>query len=560
MALWFKSSPPEHRMEFTIPVEGEIASLAISPDGEMIAYVSPDENTGSGMLYLQQVGHNTAKRVEGSEGATFPFFSPNHEYVGFFAGGKLKKVSTSGGVPQILTKVTTARGGSWGAKDVIIYAPEAAGYLWRINADGTQNTPLTKSMVGEYEISHRFPVFLPDGDRFLFWAGNFDEAVGDQISGVYVSSLSADNKRLITLCRSSIGYTQGALLYGDAQNALLALPLDEKGHVTGQPRMVVPRIGHYPSTHWGAFSVSTNGILVYSLTAGTAQSQLTWYDRTGKELGRVGDVGIISNPNLSPDNSWVAFDVADLKTKNIDVWLENLATRGVTRFTFDASEETTGVWSRDGSTIAFRGSGQRRLNIKRTRGLEPERTIVKNVLSGDALPTAWTPAGNQVLAVDMPNSGGTDVVLYSMDGKKVPFIATPANETNGQISPDGKWVIYASNESGDWEIYGTSFPTPSGKVQISRGGGAEPRWRSDGKEIFYIGPNGVLMSVALNTEGTLLTGTPQPLFQVHGRAPASSTDIFTFDVAKDGKRFLVNRYIKPASLEPLNIVLNMNGN
>jgi Tol biopolymer transport system component len=554
--LMLRPSEQAYRLQFAIPVEGEIATLAVSPDGEMLAYISPEENTGAGALYIQHIGEPKATRLEGTEGASYPFFSPDHKYVAFFAGGKLKKVSTSGGVPQILAKVTTARGGSWGTKDVIIYAPESAGWLWRINADGTQVAPLTRALVAADEPSHRFPVFLPDGEHFVFWAGNFNETPNDKVSGIYISSLQAKKKELILPIRSNAGYASGYLFYLDEQNALQALPITPEGKITGQPRVVAPLVGHYPSTYWGAFGVSINGTLVYGLSTGAPRSQLTWYDRSGNELGKVGEPGIISNPSLSPDDAWVAVDIADLKSKNIDVWLENLARGTMTRFTFDPSEETTGIWSRDGSIIAFRGASQRRLNVKSARGLQPERSVVADVQTGDTLPTAWTPDGKQVLVTNQPSTGGSDLDLISLDGKITPFIDTPANETNGQISPDGKWVVYASNESGDWEIYATTFPVASGKIQISRGGGIEPRWRADGKEVFYVGPGSMLTAVSLSTEGTLSTGTPQPLFQMHGRAPASSTDLFTYDVAKDGKRFLVNRYLKPSNLQPLNIVLN----
>ena len=251
-------------------------------------------------------------------------------------------------------------------------------------------------------------------------------------------------------------------------------------------------------------------------------------------------------------------DVADLKAKNIDVWIENVIHGTTSRFTFDPSEETNGVWSRDGSMIAFRSASTRRLAVKRAGGLENERVLITGGQGGDTLPTSWTPDGKQIMVASQASTGGEDIDLVGLDGKTTPFLNGPASETDGQISPDGKWVIYASNESGDWEIYATTFPTPGGKIQISRGGGIEPRWRADGKEIFYIGPKNMLTAVSLNMEGTLSTASPQPLFQLSGRAPVSSTDLYKYDVAKDGKRFLVNRYLQPANLPPLNIVLNAN--
>ena len=554
-ALLLRPKEPVHHMQFAIPVEGELAYFGISPDGEMLAYVATDD-TGMGALYVQRVGEPNATRLEGTEGASYPFFSPDHKFVAFFADGKMKKVAASGGVPQVLAKVTSARGGSWGTKDVIIYCPEAGGPLWRINSDGTGLAPLTAGLFTPNEASHRFPVFLPDGEHFLFWSGNFNELPNDKETGIYFSSLAAKSKELIVLGRSSPGYSKGQLFYADSQNALVALPIDSKGKATGQPQVVAGLVGLYPSTYWAAFSVATNGTLIYGLGTGAPTSQLTWYDRAGKELSKLGEPGILANPNLAPDDTWVAVDVADLKAKNIDVWIENVVHGTTSRFTFDPSEETNGVWSRDGSMIAYRSAGTRRLVVKKSRGLEAERVLINGSGGGDTLPTDWTPDGKQIMVASQASTGGEDIDLVGLDGKVTPFLDGPASETNGQISPDGKWVIYASNESGDWEIYATTFPVPGGKIQISRGGGIEPRWRADGKEIFYIGPKNMLTAVSLNIDATLSTATPQPLFQLSGRAPISSTDLYKYDVVKDGSRFLVNRYMKPTNVPPLNIVLN----
>ncbi len=553
--LTLRPQEQAHRMQFAVPVEGELAYFGISPDGEMLAYVAAD-SSGTGALYVQQVGRPTATRLEGTDGATYPFWSPDHKYVAFFADGKMKKIPASGGVPQVLAKVTSARGGSWGAKDVIVYCPEAGGPLWRINDDGNAMAPLTKDLFTTNDASHRFPVFLPDGEHFLFWAGNFNELASDKETGIYISSLAGKSKDLVVPGRSSPGYSQGILFYSDDQDALVAMPIDSKGKPKGQPHVVVSSVGHYPSTYWTAFSVAANGTLIYGRGTGAPTSQLTWYDRAGKELSKLGEAGILANPTLSPDDALVAVDIADLKAKNIDVWIENVAHSTMSRFTFDPSEETNGVWSRDGSMIAFRSASTRRLAVKKAGGLENERVLITGGQGGDTLPTSWTIDGKQILVASQASTGGEDIDLVGLDGKTTPFLDGPASETDGQISPDGKWVIYASNESGDWEIYATTFPTPGGKIQISRGGGIEPRWRADGKEIFYIGPKNMLTAVSLNVEGTLSTGSPQPLFQLSGRAPVSSTDLYKYDVAKDGKRFLVNRYIQPGNLPPLNIILH----
>jgi Tol biopolymer transport system component len=281
-------------------------------------------------------------------------------------------------------------------------------------------------------------------------------------------------------------------------------------------------------------------------------------DRSGKELGKVGGPAIQCNPSLSPDGSRVAVDISDPKEVNVDIWLESTSGPGNTRFTFDPAEEVVGVWSRDSRTIAYRsnltvGYG---MIVKPASGLERERLILQGPGTEDFLPNSWTPDDLKVLVTHQGLSGSHLELVSLSDGKATKLLSGNGSQANGQISPDGKWLAYASDESGNWEIYVTTFPGTAGKWQVSRGGGNEPRWRGDGKEIFYLGPNGMITAVPVSSQGGFATGTPTPLFQFHGRAAISSTDAFSYDVTKDGKRFLVNRYVKPEKITPLTVVLN----
>jgi dipeptidyl aminopeptidase/acylaminoacyl peptidase len=322
-------------------------------------------------------------------------------------------------------------------------------------------------------------------------------------------------------------------------------------------------VGFQPSVFWGAFSVAENGTVVYNPTLGAALSVFTWYGRAGKELGTVGDIGVLANPTLSPDDSRVAMDVADAKANNVNVWLNDLKSGTSSRFTFDSSEDVGGVWSRDGSLIAYRSlqASDTNVFVKQSQGLQPAKSIfsAKEDLrsSDDFAPNSWSLDNKELLCTLQPSAGGSQLVLLSASGGKMTrFLTTRTSETTGQISPDGKWVAYASNESGDWEIYVTTFPSAAGKWQVSRGGGTEPRWRGDGKEIFYIGAGGTMTAVPVSSEGTFAAGNPTQLFRTQLRAQVSSTDQFSYDVTKDGQRFLVNRYAKPAQVAPLHIILN----
>jgi Tol biopolymer transport system component len=564
-ATWFMARRPvaTTRMEFAIPVPEEmsVSHMALSQDGTMLAFVSPEENSALPMLYVQRIGSSSVTLLPGTHGASYPFWSPDGTFIGFFANGKLQKITVTGGTPLVLATASAGRGGSWGSKNVIIYAPDAQSPLQRINADGTGMAPATLSVRTAEDQSHRWPLFLPDGEHFLFWAGNFGNLKDDRSSGVYESSLEGKERRLVVLCHSSFGYDARDLFFADEQRQLVSIAFDPSaGTVSGSTSVVANAVGFQPSTYWAAFTVTQNGTLTYNTGAGAAQSALTWMDRSGKELGRIGDPGVMANPTLSPDGSRVAVDISDLKANNVDIWIESTTGAANSRFTFDPSEEVVGVWSRDGSMLAYRiaAADGTALYIKPTTGLEREKkrfTTPKSAMD-DFLANSWSLDNRQILCTRQTSSGDHLELLPAAGGDPIRFLTTTGNANNGQISPDGKWAVYASDESGNWEIYVTSFPGAAGKWQVSRGGGTEPRWRGDGKEIFYISPSGTLMAVSVNGETTFATGTPVALFQVHGRAPISSTDVFTYDVTKDGKRFLVNRYERPEHVPPLTILLN----
>jgi serine/threonine protein kinase/Tol biopolymer transport system component len=554
-----KSSSVVERLQFSVPVPGEVGHLALSADGRMLAFVSPDERTGAPMLYVQRVGASDAVLVPNTQGASYPFWSPDGAYVAFFANGKLLKMPASGGNPQVLASATTARGGTWGRKNVIVFAPAADGPLWCVHPDGSAAAPLTGNLFGKDEESHRWPFFLPDGEHFIFWAGNFEHDPQGRANGIFESSLSAKDKKLLTVAYSNATYSSGRLLYVDDKQQLIAAPLDaSKATLSGEPRVIVNSVGFQPSTFWGDFTTAENGTIIYNERTQATLSALTWFDRQGKELGRVGEVGVLANPSLSPDGEHATVDITDLKANNIDVWIESVKGGSNSRFTFDPAEEVIGVWSPDGQSIVYRSvSHGPFLALKRANGLEREKALVRiGNVAGDIYPNAWTLDQKQILCTHQGIANADLVLVPASGGEMIPFLSIKASANNAQISPDGKWVAYSSNESGEWEVYVTTFPGAAGKWQVSRGGGREPRWRGDSKELFYVGLTSILMAAPVDAASTFSSGTPVPLFQIRARAAISSTDIFTYDVAKDGKRFLVNRYVRPDHVPPLTIVLH----
>jgi eukaryotic-like serine/threonine-protein kinase len=562
---WFLARRPidAPRMQFSLanPDELSISHLALSTDGTMLAFVSPEEGSALPMISVQRIGSDRITLLQGTQGASYPFWSPDGAYIGFFANEKLQKISVAGGAPQILAPALAGRGASWGSKGVIIYSEDAESSIRRVNSDGSGAAMVTQTIRQPNEQSHRWPLFLPDGDHFLFWGGGFGISKDDHFSGLYVTSLAAQSRKLVVLCHSNAGYDAHHLFYEQDSKHLVSVPFDSSSAtISGNPTVVADVIGYQPSTFWSAFTVAPNGTLVYNSATGAVQSALTWMDRSGKILGRLNEPGTMANPTISPLGNRVAVDISDEKTNNIDIWIQSTAAQGNSRFTFDpAQEDVIGVWSRDGSTIAYRmtNSEGTTLCLKSASGLEREKKRYTAAASvADIFPNSWSLDNQQILCTEQRPGGESLVLLPVSGGEPTPFLNSKASNANGQISPDGKWAAYASDESGNWEIYVSSFPGAQGKWQVSRGGGTEPRWRADGKEIFYIAATGELMAVPVNADATFVTGSPLPLFQVHGRASISNTDIFTYDVAKDGQRFLVNRYVKPEHVAPLTIVLN----
>src|SRR5882724_2856048 len=281
---------PTARMQFAIPVPQEmnVSHMALSRDGSMLVFVSPEPSTGLPMLYLQRIGSSSVTLLPGTQNANFPFWSSDGAFLAFFANGKLLKMPVGGGTPQALANVLAPRGGAWSSHNVIIYSPDTASHLLRINADGSGMAEVL-AFSNKDEQTHRWPVFLPDGEHFLYWSENFSNSKDDHYSGIYRSSLSGkdSDKKLLVLCHSGFAFDAEHLYFADAQQQLVSLPLDiSKGAVSGSPIVMANAVGVQPSTYWAAIAASDNGTVIYNTGVGAVLSVLTWMDRSGKDLGK----------------------------------------------------------------------------------------------------------------------------------------------------------------------------------------------------------------------------------------------------------------------------------
>ncbi len=358
---WFFAPRPaaKARLQFAITLEAEATQLAVSRDGSMLAFISPEEGTGLPALYVKRVGSPGATLLAGTEGATYPFWSPDGANIAFFANSKLQRVPAAGGPAQKIGDVQSARGGSWGTQNVIIYAPDAGSAIWRVNPDGTGAAAVTDvTDDARRDETHRWPYFLPDGKHFLYWDGNFGNDKNDRYSGIYFFSLDGKaKKKLVVLCRSNVGAAFGRLFYSDDERRLVSISFDvSTGTVSGGPAPVANIVGFQPATYWADFAISSTGTLIYSSNPGASLSELVWLDRTGKRLGVLGQTGVMCNPAISPDGNRVSIDITDQKANNVDIWLLSTRDSGNTRFTFEPEEEVSAVWSHDGKNIVYRSN------------------------------------------------------------------------------------------------------------------------------------------------------------------------------------------------------------
>jgi serine/threonine protein kinase len=565
---------PEMRVEISTPPTTTFESLEISPDGQKIVFAAGPR--GRSVLWLRSLDSLSARPLEGTDNATYPFWSPDSRTVGFFAKGKLQRIDIEGGSPRVLADAGNGRGGTWNRDGVILFAPNPAGPLFRISATGGQPTTVTRIDAAQ-QISHRFPKFLPDSRHFLYYVQGSPES-----NGVYIGQLEGSSTPRLFDADAAATYASSGYLLFVLQGTLFAQHFDpDKLVLTGDPLPVADQIAVNYTNQDAAVSASAAGPVVYR-TGSESPRQLVWIDRSGREIEKVGapdptrGSNAASNPSLSLDGRRVA--LSRTVNGNADIWIQELERSVLSRFTFDAAVDSAPIWSPDSNQIVFasRRKGVRDLYLKPARGAGGEQLLLATPETKD--PVDWSPDGRFLLygAVDprtgndiwaLPMSGAnaspTGRSHQELDGDRKPFpvVQTNFNEHSGQFSPDGKWIAYESNESGRYEIYIQLFPGPGGKTQISTNGGSSPRWRRDSKELFYLGPDDRLMAVPIRFASngqTLEPGTPVPLFVTRfGRG--AGYDAWDYVVAPDGQRFLMNTSTEEAVTSPIVLLMNWHG-
>jgi eukaryotic-like serine/threonine-protein kinase len=527
--------------------------VTVSPDGRRLAFVA-SASEGRDLLWVRPLDALSAQQLAGTEGAFHPFWSPDSRFLGFFADGKLKKIDAAGGPPITLCDAPMGRGGTWNRDGVIVFAPNNTGVLHRVSASGGASSAVTKLNAARSEVSHRWPCFLPDGQHLLYLGRGSILSEGET-AAIYVASLESQGSKLLLPANSNMAYAQGYLLFL-RERALLAQPFDARRlETTGEAFPIAEQIQYIPALARGIFSVSENGVLAYQTGSATGNLQLTWFDRSGKPLSVLDDLAPLANPKLSPNGKRLAVVITDPQTGRPDIWLYEVASGIKTRFTFDPAGERDPIWSPDGSRIVFTSNRKGHFDLyqKAASGAGGEELLLESNL--DKTPTSFSPDGRFLLysAVDPKTRADLWVLPLGGDQKPFPFLQTDFTESFGQFSPDGRWIAYRSDESRGGEIYVAAFPGPGGKRQVSTAGGRQPRWRGNGKELFYLAPDDRMMAAEVSgQEATLQVGAVRPLFE----ARQAVTGGFVYDVTGDGQRFLINTVMEQKASSPITLVQN----
>jgi dipeptidyl aminopeptidase/acylaminoacyl peptidase len=413
--------------------------------------------------------------------------------------------------------------------------------------------------VSRGESSHRWPFFLPDGRHFLYLVASFGSGGEREKMGIYVRSLDSKEERLIVVAKSTLAYTAPGFVLFRRERHLVAQPFDARSlQTTGDPFLVAENIQYFPQTYGALFSVSENGLLVYQAESSSVLSRLLWLDRSGREVGSLGGEGDLANPRISPDGKRVALDITDHQSGNLDVWIYQSSGGVATRLTSDPALDAGPIWSPDGERIAFMSlrRGHPDIYQRSSSGAGSDETVLTS--GKTKYLTDWSPDGRFILYRSFDATTNLELWALPVGGgaKPIPFIKATFGVSHGQFSPDGRWVAYSSNESGKWEIAVSPFPGPGGNWKVSTAGGTEPRWRRDGKELYYIAPDGKLMAVDVNTVATFEAGVAKPLFPIRRREPISAADLFSYDVSADGQRFLVNTDTGDVTSAALTAIVN----
>jgi len=542
--------PPPKGMNFDLRPASP-GPAVVSPDGTSVAFTAVDEDSET-RVFIRRLNAGEAHALSGTEGAQYPFWAPDSRWLGFFTqpGDVLRKIDTTGGPPITLCSAGNGKGGSWGPDGIIVFAAGPSTGLSRVSSAGGEPAEIT-SLDGEKHNSHRLPWFLPDGRHFLFVA----RGVSGGNSSIMIGSL--DNRETIELMHneSQAAFAEGRLLFVRDQT-LMAQPFDPDALVTTAEAVPVAEdVLVIQGAELAVFGVSGNGVLTFQTGSSVSEAVLEWRDRAGQSTGELSDPALYRTVQLSPDNRYAAAQAVDMETGTQDLWVFELERNIRTRFTFDPLADVAPVWSPDGATIYFASNRDGEFSVfrKPLSGVGEVELVAS--FDGAAFPESVSPDGRHLSVLVGGEATGGDIYLVDLESgnETTVFRKTDFNEGGSAISPDGRWITHNSDESGDYEVFVTTFPEAGRKWQISTDGGVYPEWRADGREIIYTDIEGNLVSVQVDGRGeTFDVGAWETLFAVEVPDAGGSY----FSVAADAQSFLVIPGVTQKADTLLNLLVN----
>jgi serine/threonine protein kinase len=535
--------PAKSGFVFTGPNAGP---AVVSPDGRKIVFTA--RHSESTLLFVRRIDSQAAEPLAGTEGAIFPFWSPDSRSIGFFADGSLRRIEASGGPTQTLCTAQAGRGGSWNRGGTIIFAPTPTDAIYRVPAAGGSVRRVT-TLDPAHMTTHRWPCFLPDGEHFLFFGGHPILS-----GGIYSGCLDGNDHKLILQGYLNAAYAPPGFLLFVRDGTLVARCFDvDRIEVTSDEFAVAETIMEDPFVQRALFSVSENGVLVFHRGGVAEHPRLIWFNRNGKQGSPLRDRYVWHR--LSPDGRKLVG--TDRLGAGSNIWVVDLARGAKARLTFDPSTHVRPIWSPDGSRIVFSSNHRGTFHIyqKAANGAGAEELLFDS--GADEQAESCSPNG-KYLAYLRRIPGTQDpaaiwVAPVAGRGKPFPLIEGEFDKGFPAFSPDGRWVAYASNESGRFEVYVAPFPGARGKWQISTAGGTFPRWRGDGRELFFLSADNRIRAADIAARGTTIrVGSPQTLFQEQ----TVPTPMSPFDVTPDGRRFLINMPTAQGESEPISLLIN----
>jgi Tol biopolymer transport system component len=537
-----------------LPENTSLQEMALSPDGHKLAFTAAKPGD-TPALWVRTLNAAAAQPVSGVPEAYFPFWSPDGKFIAFFAGGKLFKVDSSGGPVLTICDAERGVGGSWNREGTIVFAPTPTGPIYRVPASGGQTVAVTKLDASRHETAHRYPFFLPDGRHFLYMAANLAGRPEDPASAVRIGSLDGKVDRSLVPLLSNASYASGKLFYV-RDGTLLAQPLDpDRLELSGEPVPIAPRVGLSSWQSLYQFSASED-LLTYA-PAHAAPSELLWLDHEGRPNGRVGQPGLYTTPRLSPDGKRVAVVVFNPEKNVTEIWIYDVATGEGTKFAYGTWNDYSPIWSPQGDRILFASEKKAKgvhsdLWIKALDGSQEELYLES---PDGRFPEDWSGVGRSISFSTIRAEGTRNAQLWTVgtqeDHKTAPIATEALSQGSSRFSPDGRWIAYGSDESGKFEVYVRPFPGPGGRWQVSTSGGSNPRWRGDGKELYYLSLDNTIMAVPVSAGTAFQAGAPRVLFPVH---PNPNPFGSVYDVSPDGKRFLVDSV--SGSTPPLTLLVH----